>query len=290
MTPPATVNGTPLTPQFVALLRQREPGLRGGGTPAAAAPQPRQEPPPARRRQRPDGDTVIRLLTAAVVLAVATFAAIVSYSHIYFLGRHNGQDGTAARMLPLSVDGLIAAASLVMLHAARKKLGTPWLARVGLGLGVGATVAANVAYGLPFGWLAAVVSAWPAVAFIVSVELAVRFVRDAREAATAATADRTGGRTGCGTETGAEGGTEAPSAQAGTDSGEDGMPGRRPGRDRRQRSRRPPSARARAVAILRRSPELSDADVAKKTGVSERTVQRAREDLAGGSRAAKERA
>jgi hypothetical protein len=58
------------------------------------------------------GDRVIRCATAAVVCAVAAFAAVVPYSHIYGLGRVHGQDGTAARLLPLSVDGLILAASL----------------------------------------------------------------------------------------------------------------------------------------------------------------------------------
>jgi hypothetical protein len=62
------------------------------------------------------GDRVIRSATVAVVCAVAAFAAVVSYSHIYGLGQAHGQDGTAARLLPLSVDGLILAASLVLLH------------------------------------------------------------------------------------------------------------------------------------------------------------------------------
>jgi hypothetical protein len=75
------------------------------------------------RRQAPGGcavtgDRLIRASTAAVVVAVAAFAAVVSYSHIYDLGRAHGQDGTAARLLPLSVDGLILAASLVLLHEA----------------------------------------------------------------------------------------------------------------------------------------------------------------------------
>lgn len=38
------------------------------------------------------GDRVIRFATAAVVCAVAGFAAVVSYSHIYGLGRTHGQD------------------------------------------------------------------------------------------------------------------------------------------------------------------------------------------------------
>jgi hypothetical protein len=76
------------------------------------------------------GDRVIRFTTAAVVCAVAAFAAVVSYSHIYSLGRDHGQDGTAARLLPLSVDGLILAASLVLLHEARNGRDAPGLARL----------------------------------------------------------------------------------------------------------------------------------------------------------------
>lgn len=129
------------------------------------------------------GDRAIRVLTAAVVLAVATFAAVVSYSHIYDLGRAHGQDGTAARLLPLSVDGLILAASLVLLHEARNSRQAPALARWMLALGVAATVAANVAYGLPYGPLGAVVSAWPAVAFVGSAEMAIMLVRRSRSTA-----------------------------------------------------------------------------------------------------------
>lgn len=146
--------------------------------------------PRQRRWHAPDGDTIIRVLAAVVVLAVAAFAAIVSYAHIFELGRLHGQDGTAGRLLPLSVDGLIASASLVMLYAARNDIGLRRLSwpRVMLWLGIGATVAANVLYGLPFGWLAAVVSAWPAVAFVGSVEMAVRFARDTRDGDTPAPA------------------------------------------------------------------------------------------------------
>jgi hypothetical protein len=44
------------------------------------------------------GDRLICAATAAIVIAVAAFAAVVSYSHIYDLGRLHGQDGTAARL------------------------------------------------------------------------------------------------------------------------------------------------------------------------------------------------
>jgi hypothetical protein len=125
------------------------------------------------------GDRLIRLATAAVVCAVAAFAAVVSYTHIYGLGRAHGQDGTAARLLPLSVDGLILAASLVLLHEARNGRDAPGLARLMLWLGIGATVGANVAYGAGYGPLGALISAWPAVAFIGTVELVMELVRRA---------------------------------------------------------------------------------------------------------------
>jgi Protein of unknown function (DUF2637) len=126
------------------------------------------------------GDRVIRFATAAVVCAVAAFAAVVSYSHIYGLGRAHGQDGTAARLLPLSVDGLIVAASLVLLHEARNGRDAPALARCMLWLGIGATIGANIAYGTGYGLLGGLISAWPAVAFIGSVEIAMQQVRRAR--------------------------------------------------------------------------------------------------------------
>jgi hypothetical protein len=126
------------------------------------------------------GDRVIRLATAAVVCAVAGFAAVVSYSRIYGLGRAHGQDGTAARLLPLSVDGLILAASLVLLHEARNGRDAPGLARFMLWLGIAATIGANVAYRAGYGLLGALISAWPAVAFIGAVEIATQQVRRAR--------------------------------------------------------------------------------------------------------------
>ena len=127
-----------------------------------------------------NGDKLIRAAMTVVVVTVAGFAAVVSYSHIYGLGRAHGQEGAAARLLPLSVDGLIVAASLVLLHEARNGRAAPGLARVMLWLGIAATVGANVAFGARSGVLGAVISAWPAVAFIGAVEMAMQLVRRAR--------------------------------------------------------------------------------------------------------------
>jgi hypothetical protein len=146
---------------------------------------------------RPDtatGDRVIRGSAAMVVLAVAAFAAVVSYSHIYDLGRAHGQAGVAARLLPLSVDGLILAASLVMLLEARAGRTAPVLARVMLGLGVAATVAANVAFGAADGLTGAAISAWPAIAFIGCAELLIGSIRRTRPVAASANTGGQGAR------------------------------------------------------------------------------------------------
>ena len=222
-------------------------------------------------REPVDADKVIRHLTAAVVLGVAAIAAVVSYSHIYDLGRVHGQDGTAARLLPLSVDGLIAAASLVMLHAARNRIRMPWLARLMLGLGVGATVAANVAYGLPFGWLGAIVSAWPAIAFVGSVEMAVRFVRDAREVATGRGPDDAAGEppvSDIGSDEKGAAVSPEPAAEQQLRSDMQPVP------PRRQTSRKPRTGSDKARDIIRRNPGLAKDVVAKRAGVTVRTVER----------------
>lgn len=134
----------------------------------------------ARREVPASGDRAIRAAAGAVVLVVAAFAAVVSYSHIYDLGRAHGQAGVAARLLPLSVDGLIVAASLVMVLEARAGLPAQPLARVMLTLGVAATVAANIDYGSAYGLTGAIISAWPAVAFIGAAELLIGSIRRTR--------------------------------------------------------------------------------------------------------------
>ena len=78
------------------------------------------------------------------------------------------------------MDGLILAASLVLLHEARNDRDAPGLARFMLWLGISATIGANLAYGSGYGLLGALISAWPAVAFIGAVEIAMQLVRRSR--------------------------------------------------------------------------------------------------------------
>ena len=110
-------------------------------------------------------DRVIKWTTASALLVVAAVAAVASYKHAYDLVRAHGETGWTARMVPLTVDGLIYA-SIVMLDAARRHTRVPALARWLLGLGIAATLAANVAHGLGHGLAGAALAAWPAVALV----------------------------------------------------------------------------------------------------------------------------
>jgi hypothetical protein len=118
-----------------------------------------------------------RTATAVGVLLVAAIAATVSFVHIESLAVRYGQPVMAAILLPLSIDGTVAVSSLVMLRSARLGVSSPWLARGMLLLAVAATLACNVAYGLPHGWPGALLSGWPAVAFVGSAETAISMSR-----------------------------------------------------------------------------------------------------------------
>jgi hypothetical protein len=117
---------------------------------------------------------VIRITTA---LAVAAVAAIISYQHAYELVRSHGESGPTARMMPFTVDGLIWAASMVILGASRRNQRVPRLAACSLGVAIAATIGANLAHGLGHGPIGALVSAWPALALVGSYELLMMLIR-----------------------------------------------------------------------------------------------------------------
>jgi hypothetical protein len=98
-------------------------------------------------------DRLIRITTA---LAVAGVAAIISYRHAYELVSVHGVTGLTARLIPLTVDELIMAASMLILDANRRN--QP-LAHRCLGAGITATVGANLAQGLGHAPIGALVSA-----------------------------------------------------------------------------------------------------------------------------------
>jgi hypothetical protein len=113
-------------------------------------------------------------------VGVAAVAAVVSYEHASALVREHGESGWTGRLIPLTVDGLIYASSMMMLDSARRGARVPVLARWLLGLGIVATMGANVAHGLSHGIIGAVVAAWPAVTLVGSSELLMVIVRGAQ--------------------------------------------------------------------------------------------------------------
>lgn len=109
-------------------------------------------------------------LGASVPAAVAGYA---SYRHIYHVAQHAGEPQSVAALIPLAVDGLILAATGAMAEDKRNGRSPRWSARVGLAAGIAATLAANIASAHP-NVTARLVAAWPALAFLLAVEILAR--------------------------------------------------------------------------------------------------------------------
>jgi hypothetical protein len=122
-------------------------------------------------------DRLIRWLTTAAVAAVGLAAAVLSYRHQYELAAGLGESALTARLLPVSIDGLLLAGTLAVLDAARRKAGNAWAARITVGLGVAMTMWANIVHGLGYGWAGTVISGWPPVALMAAIEVRARMVR-----------------------------------------------------------------------------------------------------------------
>jgi len=122
-------------------------------------------------------DRLIRITTALAVATVAAVAAVISYRHAYELVSTHGETGLTACLVPFTVDGLILAASMLILDANRRGYRVPPLARWCLGAGILATIGANLAHGLGHGPIGALVSAWPALALAGSFELLMTLIR-----------------------------------------------------------------------------------------------------------------
>jgi hypothetical protein len=116
----------------------------------------------------PASSDEVRRVTAVSVVAVALVAAVASYEHMRALAVLAGE-GWRSRLLPVSVDGLTVA-SMTMLVRRRAGQSAGLLVWVALLLGLGASLAANVAAADPT-VVARLVAAWPPVGLLLSYEL-----------------------------------------------------------------------------------------------------------------------
>ncbi|MDX3099959.1 DUF2637 domain-containing protein [Nonomuraea angiospora] len=125
---------------------------------------------------RSRSDRVIGWTTILTVVLLAAIAATVSYRHLHMLAVRHGESSWSAALLPLSVDGMILAASMALLSDSRRgKRGglLPWSLLI---IGSLASVGANVAVAEP-SIIGRAVAAWPAFALIGGMEMAFRLVR-----------------------------------------------------------------------------------------------------------------
>ena len=121
-------------------------------------------------------DRWIRWTTIGCVALLALIAGTVSYLHMHMLVARHGQPGWVAALTPLSVDGMIVAASTTLLADSRSgRTGgvLPWVLLVA---GSVASLAANVAVAEPT-LIGRVIAAWPSFALTASYELLTRQVR-----------------------------------------------------------------------------------------------------------------
>jgi hypothetical protein len=121
-------------------------------------------------------DRWIRRTTTGCVAMLALIAATVSYLHMHMLVELHGQPGWVAALTPLSVDGMIVAASTTLLADSRSGSRgglLPWALLV---VGSVASLAANVAVAEPTA-AGRVIAAWPSFALIAAYELLMRQVR-----------------------------------------------------------------------------------------------------------------
>jgi hypothetical protein len=121
-------------------------------------------------------DRWIRWTTTGCVALLALIAGTVSYLHMHVLVELHGQPGWVAALTPLSVDGMIVAASTTLLadsRAGERGGKLPWALLVA---GSAASLAANVAVAQPTA-AGRVIAAWPSFALIGAYELLMRQVR-----------------------------------------------------------------------------------------------------------------
>jgi Protein of unknown function (DUF2637) len=130
-------------------------------------------------------DRWIRLTTIGCVGMLALIAGTVSYLHMHLLVELHGQPGWVAALTPLSVDGMIVAASTTLLAESRSGRGGGFLPWALLVIGSVASLAANVSVAEPTP-TGRVIAAWPSFSLIAAYELLMHQIRRAAETSSTA--------------------------------------------------------------------------------------------------------
>lgn len=121
-------------------------------------------------------DRTVRRTSVGSVLLVAAVAAVVSYYHLYELARIHGE-GWRAGLIPLSIDGMLVAATLAIVSQRRQRRPAGWVPWLGLILGIGASLLGNIAAASP-DVIARLIAGWPPAALAVAIETLVVILRN----------------------------------------------------------------------------------------------------------------
>lgn len=197
---------------------------------------------------------------AGLAAAVAGFS---SYRHIVEVALRAGEHQSVAAVLPLSIDGLIVVGTMAMVEDKRAGRRPRLSARVALGFGVVATLAANIASAQDH-LMSRCVAAVPAIAFLIAVEVLAR-----------------GGRP-------LSAGVSAPVSVAEITFDYDRPAGPLPAPVDKLSTplpvrKLPPSARERVEKAHRRTPEATNEQLAERLKLSTKTVQRHRPSKVNGN-------
>jgi hypothetical protein len=115
-------------------------------------------------------------ITVLIVLVITGITAAVSYEHEYQLARRNGQDAWVSALLPVTVDGMVLVASVVLLWASSRGVRRPFRPLAVLLAGIGATIGANLGSGVTAAWLRPAVAASSGVALVLSGDVLMWFI------------------------------------------------------------------------------------------------------------------
>jgi hypothetical protein len=135
------------------------------------------EPVAAAELLPPGVSVAVQWITRTSVATVAAVAAAASYAHMFELAHHAGEQWRSW-LLPLSVDGLIIAASMTLLVRKRQGQAGGLLAWSAMWVGVLVSLGANIAAVAPT-LESRLIAAWPPLALLYGYELLMKQVKSA---------------------------------------------------------------------------------------------------------------